>query len=59
MPFDIQGEYQTYNQYTVDGARRFSPTEGGGTGQYVHFKNYAPEKIAYAMDGYEFEALRH
>ena len=32
---------------------------GPFTGQYVHFKNYAPEKIAYAMNRYEFEALRH
>ena len=32
---------------------------GPFTGQYVHFKNYAPEKIAYATERYEFEALRH
>jgi GST-like protein len=32
---------------------------GPFTGQYVHFKNYAPEKIAYATNRYEFEALRH
>ena len=32
---------------------------GPFTGQYVHFKNYAPEKIAYALGRYEFEALRH
>src|SRR5439155_7542915 len=32
---------------------------GPFTGQYVHFKNYAPEKIAYAVGRYEFEALRH
>jgi GST-like protein len=32
---------------------------GPFTGQYVHFKNYAPEKIAYAMNRYEFEAQRH
>ena len=32
---------------------------GPFTGQYVHFKNYAPEKIAYAFNRYEFEALRH
>jgi GST-like protein len=32
---------------------------GPFTGQHVHFKNYAPEKIAYAMNRYEFEALRH
>lgn len=32
---------------------------GPFTGQYVHFKSYAPEKIAYALKRYEFEALRH
>src|SRR3954467_7497923 len=32
---------------------------GPFSGQYVHFKNYAPEKIAYALERYEFEALRH
>ena len=32
---------------------------GPFTGQYVHFKNYAPEKIAYALNRYEFEAQRH
>jgi GST-like protein len=32
---------------------------GPFTGQFVHFKNYAPEKIAYAFNRYEFEALRH
>src|SRR5688572_31534450 len=31
---------------------------GPFTGQYVHFKNYAPEKIAYALNRYEFEADR-
>jgi len=32
---------------------------GPFTGQYVHFKNYAPEKIAYGIARYEFEAMRH
>ncbi|MBM3384562.1 MAG: glutathione S-transferase family protein, partial [Betaproteobacteria bacterium] len=32
---------------------------GPFTGQYVHFKSYAPEKIAYALNRYQFEALRH
>jgi GST-like protein len=32
---------------------------GPFSGQHVHFKAYAPEKIAYAMNRYEFEALRH
>src|SRR4029079_2152586 len=32
---------------------------GPFTGQFVHFKNYAPEKIAYGINRYEFAALRH
>src|SRR5271170_5212597 len=28
-------------------------------GQAVHFRNYAPEKIAYAINRYAFEANRH
>ena len=32
---------------------------GPFTGQYVHFKTYAPEKLAYALGRYEFEAKRH
>jgi GST-like protein len=32
---------------------------GPFTGQCVHFKHYAPEKIAYAINRYEFEAWRH
>lgn len=32
---------------------------GPFSGQYVHFKAYAPEKIAYAVNRYEFEANRH
>jgi len=32
---------------------------GPFSGQHVHFKAYAPEKIAYAMNRYEFEANRH
>src|SRR5688500_1201783 len=32
---------------------------GPFTGQYVHFKTYAPEKIAYALERYEIEAQRH
>jgi GSH-dependent disulfide-bond oxidoreductase len=32
---------------------------GPFSGQYVHFKNYAPEKIDYALNRYEFEAQRH
>lgn len=32
---------------------------GPFSGQFVHFKAYAPEKIAYALNRYEFEANRH
>jgi GST-like protein len=32
---------------------------GPYAGQAVHFKNYAPEKIPYAMNRYVFEAQRH
>jgi GST-like protein len=28
-------------------------------GQSVHFRNYAPEKIPYAINRYAFEAQRH
>jgi GST-like protein len=32
---------------------------GPYSGQAVHFKHFAPEKIAYAMNRYDFEAERH
>ena len=32
---------------------------GPFTGQYVHFKHYAPEPVAYALNRYELEAWRH
>jgi len=32
---------------------------GPYAGQSVHFRNYAPEKIAYAINRYAFEAQRH
>lgn len=32
---------------------------GPYSGQAVHFKHHAPEKLAYAMKRYEFEAERH
>jgi GST-like protein len=32
---------------------------GPYAGQAVHFKHFAPEKVAYAHGRYEFEALRH
>ncbi len=32
---------------------------GPFTGQAVHFKHYAPEKLPYAINRYDFEAWRH
>lgn len=32
---------------------------GPFSGQSVHFKSYAPEKIPYAINRYQFEAVRH
>ena len=32
---------------------------GPFTGQYVHFKHYAPEPNPYALNRYDFEAWRH
>ena len=32
---------------------------GPFSGQAVHFKHNAPEKVAYAHDRYQFEAMRH
>ena len=32
---------------------------GPFSGQSVHFRNYAPEKIAYAINRYMYEAQRH
>ncbi len=32
---------------------------GPFTGQFVHFKHYAPEPIPYAINRYDFEAWRH
>ena len=32
---------------------------GPYSGQAVHFKNHAPDKIAYAINRYQFEAERH
>jgi len=47
-----RGEMLSWLMFVASGIGPF-------TGQYVHFKTYAPEKIAYALNRYEFEALRH
>ena len=48
----LRGELLSWLLFTASGV-------GPYTGQYVHFKRYAPERIAYAVERYEFEALRH
>ncbi len=47
-----RGEMLSWLMFTASGIGPF-------TGQCVHFKNYAPEKIAYAINRYDFEAWRH
>jgi len=47
-----RGELLSWLMFTSSGI-------GPYTGQAVHFKRYAPEKIAYATQRYEFEAWRH
>ena len=47
-----RGQMLSWLMFVASGIGPFS-------GQCVHFKNYAPEKIAYAMNRYEFEANRH
>jgi GST-like protein len=47
-----RGQMLSWLMFVASGIGPFS-------GQCVHFKTYAPEKIAYAMNRYEFEANRH
>ena len=47
-----RGEMLSWLMFVASGIGPF-------TGQYVHFKTYAPEKLAYALGRYEFEARRH
>jgi GST-like protein len=47
-----RGEMLSWLMFVASGIGPF-------TGQYVHFKTYAPEKLAYALARYEFEARRH
>jgi GST-like protein len=47
-----RGELLSWLMFVASGVGPFS-------GQSVHFKNYAPEKIAYAVTRYSFEAMRH
>jgi GSH-dependent disulfide-bond oxidoreductase len=47
-----RGEMLSWLMFIASGIGPFS-------GQAVHFKHYAPEKIAYAIHRYDFEAWRH
>jgi GST-like protein len=49
---DSRGQLLSWLMFTASGIGPF-------TGQCVHFRNYAPEKIPYAITRYEFEARRH
>lgn len=47
-----RGELLSWLMFVATGIGPFS-------GQAVHFKHFAPEKIAYAHDRYQYEAERH
>jgi GST-like protein len=47
-----RGELLSWLMFVASGVGPF-------LGQAVHFKNFAPEKIEYAINRYQFEALRH
>jgi GSH-dependent disulfide-bond oxidoreductase len=47
-----RGELLSWLMFVATGVGPFS-------GQAVHFKHFAPEKIPYANDRYQYEAMRH
>ena len=47
-----RGELLSWLMFVASGVGPFS-------GQSVHFRNYAPEKIPYAINRYMYEAQRH
>ena len=47
-----RGELLSWMMFVASGVGPYS-------GQSVHFRNYAPEKIEYAINRYAFEAQRH
>jgi GSH-dependent disulfide-bond oxidoreductase len=47
-----RGELLSWLMFVASGVGPYS-------GQSVHFRNYAPDKIAYAINRYAFEAQRH
>jgi GST-like protein len=48
----LRGELLSWLMFVASGVGPFS-------GQSVHFRHYAPEKIAYALNRYAYEAQRH
>lgn len=48
----LRGEMLSWLMFVASGVGPYS-------GQSVHFRNYAPEKIDYAVNRYAFEAQRH
>ncbi len=48
----VRGELLSWLMFIATGVGPFS-------GQAVHFRNFAPEKIPYALKRYDFEARRH
>ena len=51
-PASARGELLSWLMFVATGIGPFS-------GQAVHFKHFAPEKVDYAHDRYQFEAMRH
>jgi GST-like protein len=49
---EYRGDLLSWLMFAATGIGPFS-------GQAVHFKHFAPEKIAYANDRYQYEAMRH
>ena len=51
-PSGHRGEFLSWVMFAATGVGPFS-------GQAVHFKHFAPEKVPYAHNRYQFEAQRH
>ena len=51
-PADKRGEFLSWLMFVATGVGPFS-------GQAVHFRHFAPEKVPYANNRYQFEAQRH
>jgi GSH-dependent disulfide-bond oxidoreductase len=49
---ETRGEMLSWLMFTASGVGPF-------TGQCVHFKRYAPEPMPYAVNRYDYEAMRH